>query len=371
MKTLPLLLSLVFLIQLGHSSKIETRLALVKGLLESRTDSALILLQNGFIESKPFGENPFTPYEVVAVNVISGNYAFALNLDTLNYYKSSMYKDLISVPRDGLYLNIEKLMKNYLHSNTHKSKLDSLNQNDRTFLMGFLMSMDSVSQSEINEFIEMNAEYITNKKQRSYLITNLWYKQEPSVWKFYFDFGGGADKFINGAEDILHSTGHMDFGMRLCIYQICPEYEMQIINAKSKIDIEQNDYTFPKESGPQMIMSKINLGYKTFQTSRFENVVYAGFAMTPFNVAEKQKKDYDVEKDMKGFSIGYNIGTSFDVYLRPTQTGNNEYSSGGLRGRFGYIQINEKKIMGLKGGDLYWSLQLVVNIFKMKDAKFK
>lgn len=290
-----IIIGLFVLIQYGYSSKEEIRAELVKSLLAERSDSISQMMQTAFLESKDYGKNPFTFYEVIAIHLIAGQHEFVLNVDSLNYYKSNQYQRYIAIPRDGLYLNMQDIMRRYLHSELFDKRLKLLNLNDRTFLKIFTLSLDSITQEEMNDYLEKNIDHVTNQRQREYLINHLWYKQELGKWKFYIDIGGGADRFINGAEKVLHSTGHMDFGFRLCIRDICPEYEMAIINSRSKVDIKQGGYTFPKESGPQMIMSKITVGLKTFEVPRFENMLYAGIALTPFGIAEKQKDDYDIE----------------------------------------------------------------------------
>lgn len=355
-----------------YSSIMQTRSQIIKNLLENETDSSLLFMQKGLMFSKSYGEHPFTPYEVISIHILSGNYNFPLNIDSLDYYISDSYFKYLAVPRDGLSLNIKRIMKEYLHSNKHKARMDSLNENDRVFLNGFFMIMlDSISRDEMNEYVEKNIKLVSNPKQRSYLIKKLWYKEGPSWWRLYFDFGGGMNFFINGADKVLKNTGHMDMGIRFCFYSVCPEYEMKVINSNSRDDIEQSGYVFPKESGPQLIVSKINVGYKTYEAKNFENYVYGGLALTSFGIAEKQREDYDIEQDLRGFSVGYNIGTSVDIYLNPIKTSTNEYSTVGLRGRFGYIQLLEKEINGLKGGSLYWSIQMSIKILSKTELKYE
>lgn len=369
---LVMLLTVFVMAEDYYGSIMQTRSQIIKGLLENKTDSTLILMQKGLMESESYGEHSFTPYEVITINTLSGNYNFSLNTDSLNYYISDSYTRYVSVPRDGLSLNIQRIMKEYLRSDKHKARLDLLSENDRVFLNGFFIIMgDSISQDEMNEYVEKNIKFVSNPKQRSYLIKKLWYKDESSWWRLYVDIGGGGNFFINGADKVLKNTGHMDMGFRFCYYSFCPEYELQIINSRSRADIEQDGYVFPKESGPQLLVSKMNVGYKTYEAKNFENYVYGGLALTSFGIAEKQVEEYEIEESLRGLSIGYNIGTSIDIYLNPIRTGVNEYSSLGFRGRIGYIQLVEKEINELNGGSFYWSIQSTFKIFSKKESKYE
>ena len=75
---LVMLLTVFVMAEDYYGSIMQTRSQIIKGLLENKTDSTLILMQKGLMESESYGEHSFTPYEVITINTLSGNYNFKL-----------------------------------------------------------------------------------------------------------------------------------------------------------------------------------------------------------------------------------------------------------------------------------------------------
>jgi hypothetical protein len=340
----------------------DLRDSIISNILSSKYDRIDVLTDSALVEGKRIGVNPFSPYEILALKVFSLNFEFLSNADSLEYYRSADYYRTVSIPRDGLYLNISRLIANRLHSGDYLNALNHLSDTDRVMVTAVTMQLDTVGQKAVNKYVDQNLLLVGNGKRKAFLEQYLVVEYMPKAWSFNLDFGGGGDVFANGAQNQLKNTGHLGLGLQICRSSICGEWEMQIINAKSKNDFSQNGYTFPKQSGPQIVRSNFDLVYSARLAANFDLQFFGGIAYNAVDIADAQKSQYNVTQNLQGGDFAYTLGFGTDCYLLGAPRSNLDYKIFGIRTRLRYSSLNEPAINNLSGGDISWSIELIMRL---------
>ncbi|MFH1214759.1 MAG: hypothetical protein V1681_11765 [Candidatus Neomarinimicrobiota bacterium] len=363
---------ILILVSMINADILSRRNSIAENIINRKFDTVLPDIDSTLIYGRRLNINPFTCYELITLKLMTGDYPFLLNVDTLRYLISNKYRMKVSVQRDALNLNIEEIFNDFSRSELFDENLKSQNNSTRQFIKMLSMKLDSTSQEELNCYVEDNIESIDDTSLYNFIIEEIWFKTEPSDISWGMDLGGGGIKFVQGAERIINDTGFMNLGFFFKKKPLYAEWEMLIINTTSKTDIEQNGYIFPKEAGPQILQHNLCLGYSYDKLKKLVIIPYIGMSINSFGIAEVPKEEYEITKNMKGEHFGFTTGVIWDIAVLPdTRTGYGEPTNIGLRLRTSYNTLKENKIAGLDGGDFCWSIQFYMNMFRYQKAKYK
>ena len=371
LKSKVVILLLVFS-SLINADILSRRNVIAEKIINRKFDSTLPDIDSTLSDGRRLNINPFTCYELITLKLMAGDYPFLLNVDTLRYLISNQYRMKVSVQRDALNLNIEEIFNDFSRSVLFDENLKSQNNSPSEFIKMLSMKLDSNSQEELNCYVEDNIESIDDTSLYNFIIEEIWFKAEPSDISWGTDLGGGGIKIIQGAERIINDTGFMNMGFFFKKKPWYIEWEMLIINTTSKMDIEQNEYIFPKEAGPQILQHNLSVGYSYDNLKKLVIIPYIGMSINSFGIAEVQKEEFEITEEMKGEHLGITTGIIWDITILPeAKTGYGESTNIGIRLRTSYNTLKESKIANLNGGDFCWSIQFYMNFFRYQRAKYK
>ncbi len=329
-------------------------------------------IQKALNNTKKLKIIPFTPYEMIALNLLARNYRALLNIDTIKYWLSDEYKRRVVVQRDALNINIVELMKGYSQSSDFSLAIKNETPGNKTVLSIIAMELDTTSQKDINQYIRNNASQIKDRELREFFIDKFYIKYGPSPTAWGMDFGIGQAHFIQGAENLLRDKVGVDMDLYYRTPSIYYELQMNITNAKSKHDFEQNGYVYPKESGPQILRFAGNIGIP-LELKKFIRIIpFIGLGVSTFGIAEKQKNDFNIKRDLEGEHFSIQGGLILDFLpLSIRSFGPGTVTQMGLRMRTFYTTIKEPSISNLDGGSISWSIGVFMYFSKIRRIKYE
>ncbi len=334
---------------------------LTKALLENNVLKADSISKDILIESNKLGIAPFSTFELFTIKMITKDSLFFSNSDTLEHYLSDEYKSQQLYLKDPLYLNIFKLFKSNQKSPDFQVFLGSLQNDTRTLVQIMALGMDTLSIDSTDRAIRTEIAKISDTKIAKLINEKIWYDLRIKQ-QIGFYFGGGISKPIGGSENLLASTGAMEFGLNYARKRVHGDFGINIVNYTLVDTLITPSYRYPEQIDLQNVRLEFNTGYQIVQGNVIQLTPYIGFIANILSIPSAVLEKHDTLPKISEGGVGFISGIQSTILFPSTSSKNSQgrdVFQFGAQLKCSYSSLNEKNIQNISGGTFNVTLSLL------------